>query len=58
MKHKKRLAALLAALLLVSLFSGCSAGANPVRVTLVLKTEASVAEFWEMLLSGVHAAAE
>ena len=58
MKAKRALAALLAAFLLLPLFSGCSARGDPVRVTLVLKTEASVAEFWEMLLSGVNAAAE
>ena len=58
MKAKRALAALLAAFLLLPLFSGCSAHGDPVRVTLVLKTEASVAEFWEMLLSGVNAAAE
>lgn len=58
MRLKKVLAALLAALLLLPVFSGCSAGGSAVRVTLVLKTEASVAEFWEMLLSGVNAAAE
>ena len=43
MRLKKVLAALLAALLLLAVFSGCSAGGSAVRVTLVLKTEASVA---------------
>lgn len=58
MRRNRRLAWLLAALALLGMLAGCSAGAGHVRVTLVLKTEASVAEFWEMLLSGVHAAAE
>lgn len=52
------LALALGLLLLLSLLSGCQAGANAVRVTLVLKTEASVAEFWQMLIAGVNAAAE
>lgn len=58
MRRNRWLAGLLAALALLGMLAGCSAGAGRVRVTLVLKTEASVAEFWEMLLSGVHAAAE
>lgn len=56
----KRYKALLAAVLVCALLllSACSTQSRPVRVTLVLKTEASVAEFWSTLLSGVYAAAE
>ena len=39
-------------------FGGCAAAPPPLRVTLVLKTETDVAEFWGMLLSGVRKAAE
>lgn len=38
--------------------TGCAASQKPLRVTLVLKTETDVAEFWGMLLSGVEKAAE
>lgn len=53
-----RMLTLLLALMLLVPLCGCAGGANAVRVTLVLKTEASVAEFWQTLLSGVYAAAE
>lgn len=48
---------LLVAVLLLSLI-GCAAAQRPLRMTLILKTEADVAEFWGMLLSGVEKAAD
>ena len=57
MCRRKWLAVLLAACLLLGL-SGCAGQQRQLRVTLVLKTETDVAEFWGMLLSGVERAAE
>ena len=57
MRRRKWLAVLLAACLLLGL-SGCAGQQRQLRVTLVLKTETDVAEFWGMLLSGVERAAE
>ena len=58
MRRRKWLAALLAACLLLAGLSGCAGQQRQLRVTLVLKTETDVAEFWGMLLSGVERAAE
>lgn len=56
MRRLKGCALLLAVCLLVGLF-GCTAAQKPLRVTLILKTETDIAEFWGMLLSGVEKAA-
>lgn len=56
MRKLNWLALLLAAALLLGLCA-CSAAQRPLRMTLILKTEADVAEFWGMLLSGVEKAA-
>lgn len=58
MGRRKWAAIVLALALGCGLLAGCAAQERAVRVTLVLKTEASVAEFWQMLLAGVNAAAE
>ena len=55
-KHNLLLLALVLCLLLG--LAGCAAAQKPLRVTLVLKTETDVAEFWGMLLSGVQKAAD
>ena len=58
MRKRKWLAVGLAVCLLLAGLSGCAGQQRQLRVTLVLKTETDVAEFWGMLLSGVERAAE
>ena len=58
MRRRKWPAVLLAVCLLLVSLSGCAGQQRQLRVTLVLKTETDVAEFWGMLLSGVERAAE
>lgn len=58
MRRWNRLAAACLSVLLLIAAAGCAGRNARPRVTLVLKTKASVAEFWEMLLSGVNCAAE
>lgn len=57
-KLKQRVLLLALALCLLLGLSGCAASQRPTRVTLILKTETDIAEFWGMLLSGVEKAAD
>ena len=58
MRKLKSIAVCALCLCLLLGLAGCAAAQRPLRVTLVLKTETDVAEFWGMLLSGVRKAAE
>ena len=58
MRKLKSIAVCALCLCLLLSLAGCAAAQRPLRVTLVLKTETDVAEFWGMLLSGVRKAAE
>ena len=58
MRKLKSIAVCALCLFLLLGLAGCAAAQRPLRVTLVLKTETDVAEFWGMLLSGVRKAAE
>lgn len=57
MRKCRLLAGILILCLLLSVV-GCSAAQKPLRMTLILKTETDVAEFWGVLLSGVQKAAD
>ena len=57
MRKLKSIAVCALCLCLLLGLAGCAAAQRPLRVTLVLKTETDVAEFWGMLLSGVRKAA-
>ena len=58
MRKLKSIAVCALCLCLLLSLAGCAAAQRPLCVTLVLKTETDVAEFWGMLLSGVRKAAE
>ena len=58
MRRIKKCTVFVLLLCLLLNLAGCAAAQKPLRVTLVLKTETDVAEFWGMLLSGVEKAAE
>ena len=58
MRKLKSIAVCALCLCLLLGLAGCAAAQRPLHVTLVLKTETDVAEFWGMLLSGVRKAAE
>ena len=50
MRKLKSIAVCALCLCLLLSLAGCAAAQRPLRVTLVLKTETDVAEFWGMLL--------
>ena len=61
MKNKKKWLLLLQAVLVIACVAGVlvpklTNGSRPVKVTLVMKTDASVAEYWEVMLKGVQEA--
>ena len=58
MRRIKKCTVFVLLLCLLLNLAGCASAQKPLRVTLVLKTETDVAEFWGMLLSGVEKAAE
>lgn len=59
-RKTNKLRRLLAALVTLGLLclTGCGAGSEPPKVTLVLKTTVETAEFWSQVMDGVEAAAE